>query len=217
MDPSIDKPNPLEYWDGRYRDQVQLWSGSPNQGLVSSVGRLPPGRALDLGCGEGADAVWLAERGWQITAVDISPTAVSRGREAAEETGIPDGRIEWVAADLARWKPTAHFDLVISCFMHSPLEFERTAVLRRAAGQVLPGGHLLIVGHAGPPPWHQGTDRVFLRPDEELAELSLDPDSWTVRRAEVTTRKATGPDGETAQLEDGVVLLERRAPATPSS
>ena len=201
------------FWERRYGERERIWSGEPNGALVATVTGLPPGRALDLGCGEGGDALWLAEVGWQVTAVDITPTAVARAQAAAAARGVPDGRIAWVVADLGSWGPPGTYELVSACFLHSPVEFPRTDVLRRAASTVTPGGHLLLVGHAGAPPWAEGHghgDHRFPGPAEELAGLQLDEAEWETALCEVRARPARGPDGAHATLEDGVVLLRRR-------
>ena len=200
------------FWDERYGSRERMWSGRPNQPLVDLVGHLAPGRALDLGCGEGADCVWLASRGWTVTGVDVSATAVGRAAEHAAERGVPDGRITWIRADLASWEPEATFDLVSACFLHSPIDFPRSAVLRRAAGAVARGGHLLVVSHAEAPPWASGHDHAehrFPIPEDDLADLALDG-GWTVLVNEVGEREGRSPDGEPATLRD-VVTLARRA------
>ena len=204
--------DPTTYWEERYAERDRIWSGRPNTALVDTTGDLPPGRALDLGCGEGGDAVWLAERGWSVTAVDISSTAIERGRTAAEERGLTG--IDWVAADLSRWLPEGEFDLVSACFLHSTVELPRTEILRRMAAVVRPGGHLLVVGHAAPPPWSKHRnhhDHDLLDPAGELRELALAPGSWETVICESRGRDATGPDGEHAHLDDTVVLVRRSA------
>ena len=210
--------SPREHWEGEYAER--RWSGRVNPTLADVVGTLTPGAALDLGCGEGGDAVWLAEQGWRVTAVDIAPTAIARGVAGAEERGVAD-RIDWIAHDLATWRPTGAFDLVTAAFFHSTLELPRTEILRRAAGSVRAGGHLLVVSHVFEseddlPPWapanthHHDMTRVLLRPEQEIAALALDEAQWEVVIEEVRPREATGPDGhQTAVLKDGVVLLRR--------
>jgi SAM-dependent methyltransferase len=202
------------FWNDRYAERAQIWSGRPNTALVTEVEGLAPGRALDLGCGEGGDSVWLAEHGWRVTAVDIAANAVARGRDAAATRGIDEGRIGWLVEDLATWTPPGPYDLVSACFLHSPVDFPRTEVLRRAAAALAPGGHLLVVGHSEPPPWsrhrHEDDDHRFLTPAEEVAELALDPSAWETVVCESRTRDAVGPDGEQATLDDSIVLLRRR-------
>lgn len=201
-----------EHWDSRYNERERIWSGEPNRALVAEAADLLPGRALDLGCGEGADSVWLAEQRWLVTAVDVSATAVARGTALAKERSISDERIRWIVEDLETWRPRGTYALVSACFLHSRIAFDRTAVLRRAANAVEPGGHLLIVGHAEAPPWagaHAGEAPAFLGPDEELATLRLDDAHWDVVTNEVRGRETTGPQGETATLRDSVLLLRR--------
>jgi SAM-dependent methyltransferase len=200
------------FWDSRYRERDRIWSGQPNHALVTAVTDLPPGRALDVGCGEGADSVWLAQHGWQVTALDISATAIARARTLGAHHQIPDGQIIWRVEDLERWEPGACYDLVSACFLGSPIEFDRSGVVRRAASAVTAGGHLLIVAHAAPPPWASGHDtarHLFLKPDEELANLALDATAWDVIISDIRPRSAIGPDGEAADLDDTVLLVRR--------
>ncbi|WP_028708167.1 bifunctional NAD(P)/FAD-dependent oxidoreductase/class I SAM-dependent methyltransferase [Propionicicella superfundia] len=204
---------PADYWEDRYAARDRVWSGNPNAALVEVATRLIPGRGLDLGCGEGADAIWLAQHGWEVTGIDISPTAVRRAAEAAHALGLPPDRIGFVAADLSEWDDGRLYDLVTSSFLHSPVELARTEALRRAAGRVAPAGHLLIVSHAAAPPWADATDgheHRFLSPDEEIDALALDPAAWSVVIAETRTREAAGPHGRQGTLDDSVVLLRRR-------
>jgi SAM-dependent methyltransferase len=202
-----------EYWDDRYGERDRIWSGNPNRALVDIATGFLPGRALDLGAGEGADSIWLAEQGWRVTAVDISSTALDRAAAAASARPAVNGRIEWQATDLAQWQPEGRYDLVSSFFLHSPVDFPRTAVLRRAADAVASGGHFLLVGHAQPPPWaaeHHEHAMSMRGPDDELAEMALDVRDWETLILEVRERPATGPDGDQATLQDAVVLLRRR-------
>ncbi|PPF24714.1 SAM-dependent methyltransferase [Rathayibacter tritici] len=203
-----------EHWEARYADSDRIWSGRPNATLVGLVGSLPPGRALDLGAGEGADALWLASLGWSVTGLDLSETALDRAREAATAQGVS---VDFVQADLAgEWPVEGRFDLVTASFLHSMVEFPRIDVLRQAAGVVAPGGRLAVVSHAAPPPWasndeHQHGVMRLAGPGEELAELALDPSEWTAQVVETRDRAATAPDGTAAVLLDGVLLLQRRA------
>lgn len=208
VDPHAD---PVEHWEERYAGEGPIWSGRVNTQVAAVAADLPPGSALDLGSGEGADAIWLAEQGWQVTAVDISATALRRAAQAAAEKGLAADRIDWIEADLASWEPAGPYDLVAASFLHSRLEFPRTAVLRRAAATVAAGGHLLLVTHAAPPPWAEGLDEHthhFVTPEEEVAALDLSSD-WCTVIAQERTRSATGPNGEEAELTDAVVLLRR--------
>lgn len=203
---------PAEYWDGRYADR--LWSGRPNRTLVDVVRGLTPGRSLDIGCGEGADVIWLAQQGWDATGIDISATAVRRAHDAADAAGV---QARFVDADLsatdASTTDAGAYDLVTASFFHSPVALDRTGALRRAAAAVAPDGRLLIVSHAAPPPWApdgHGGSHVFPTATEEVTALALDPAEWDVEIAELRTREAVAPDGSAATLEDTVVMVRRR-------
>lgn len=204
---------PADFWEHRYADTDQVWSGRANQVLTDVAGELPPGTALDLGCGEGGDAIWLAENGWQTTGIDISETAVRRATEHAHEAGLGEQQARFRAANLATVDVQDTFDLVTASFLHSPVQLPRTAILRRAAELVAPGGHLLITSHAQLPPWSDVAPEeapVFPTPREEIADLDLPEGDWQVRVADVRTRRATPPQGgEPVPLDDGVVLLQR--------
>ncbi|PZR54403.1 SAM-dependent methyltransferase [Xylanimonas oleitrophica] len=218
--PVDDGEDPARFWEERYAGAGNVWSGRPNATVVQVVSGLEPGRALDLGCGEGADVVWLARQGWRATGLDISATAVDRARRAAAAAGLPDDEARFEVADLSAWEPSAAYDLVTAAFFQSPVHLPRAEVLRRAAAAVVPGGHLLVVTHATVPPWAAGPDAGgehehqahtgLLSPQEQVEEIALDPGAWEVVLAETRDRAATGPDGQEAVLEDGVVLLRRR-------
>jgi SAM-dependent methyltransferase len=206
------EPTHEQFWETRYAGADQVWSGRANQTLVDVVGNLPAGRALDLGCGEGGDAIWLAQHGWRVTGVDVSGTAISRGAAAARAAGVPEGRIEWLVADLGSWAGDDRhgaYDLVTASFLHSPLEFPRTEVLRRAAILVAPGGHLMILSHGALPPWSDHHEHHFPTATEELESLDLPEPEWAVRVLGTRSREATSRDGQRAVLDDVVVLVQR--------
>ena len=214
---SHDAPeNPADYWEERYA-AAPVWSGRVNATLADVLADLAPGTALDLGCGEGADALWLAEHGWRVTAVDIAPSAITRATAAARAAGVGEDRVRYRVVDLAapgdlEEAAGGTVDLVTASFLHSPVELDRIAALRRAAALVAPGGRLFILTHAAPPPWASGLEHAghrFLTPQEDLAALDLDATAWTVEVAELRARAATAPDGTPAELLDGVVLLLR--------
>lgn len=203
---------PQEHWEERYRDRERVWSGAPNATLVDVVAGLTPGRALDLGCGEGADAIWLAEQGWAVTGVDISPTAVERARAAAAERGLDASSVRFDVADLGDWTHDGPVELVTASFLHSTVELPRVQILREAAQHVVPGGHLLVVTHAEAPPWmdpEEHEHRDFPTPQQDLDDLGLEQQGWEAVVAETRTREATSPDGDPARLTDGVLLLRR--------
>jgi len=203
---------PQEYWEAHYAQRERIWSGRVNAHFAAVVTDLPPGRALDLGCGEGGDAVWLAERGWQVTAVDISETAMKRAGEEARARGVLD-RIDFQCHDLSDSFPGGTYDLISAQFLHSTVRLDRPRILRAAASAVAPGGHLVIVDPRGMPPW--GTkvphDHPFPSPEVVLADLDLPPTQWDRVRVDAVDRTATGPDGEVATLQDNVMVLRRRA------
>jgi thioredoxin reductase/SAM-dependent methyltransferase len=202
-----------ESWEERYGSGSPVWSGRPNPQLVAEVTGLAPGRALDVGSGEGADAVWLAERGWRVTAVDISAAALERAAAHAADVGPQAaGRIEWTRADL-REEPPAEgaYDLVSSQFMHLPAE-PRRELFARLAAAVAPGGTLLIVGHHPYDLWT--TAHRMHMPDlmftaEEVA-ASLDPAAWDVLVAETRSRAAVDPEERHITLHDAVLVARRR-------
>lgn len=200
------------FWEARYRDRPQVWSGNVNAVLARETADLVPGTALDLGSGEGGDAIWLAERGWKVTAIDIAQTALRRGADRAAALGVAE-RISWEAHDLARSFPDGSFDLVSAQFLQSPVALPRAQVVRAAVGAVAVGGTLLVVSHAAAPPWapHPRPDVTFPTPAEDLAHLRLAPGQWQVARCETADRQAPGPDGRSATFIDSVLLLHRNA------
>ncbi|MFF1557253.1 SAM-dependent methyltransferase [Streptomyces sp. NPDC058279] len=199
-----------EYWDSRYRESDRVWSGNANAVLVREVEGLTPGRALDLGCGEGGDTVWLARQGWRVTATDISGVALERARAHAKEAGVED-RVDWQRHDLARSFPDGEFDLVSACFLHTYGDFPRERVLRRAAAAVAGGGVLLVVGHAAWPTWHDHPDHSvhFPTPDEVVARLELPEGEWEVLLAAEHERTQTRPDGHPGARTDNAVKVRR--------
>ena len=199
------------HWDELYQRRERIWSGRANPHLVDVVDPLPAGTALDLGCGEGADAIWLAGRGWRVTAVDVSATALDRAAAEAATAGVA-ARIDFQRHDLTRTFPEGVFDLVSAQFLQSPLEFPRAEVLRAAARAVAPEGRLLIVEHGEVPPWSRlAHPHVrFSTPEETLAALDLDPDGWRTERLDAPRREVTDPDGQPATLVDHLVLVRRR-------
>jgi SAM-dependent methyltransferase len=208
---ALDDPHGAEHWDARYASRERVWSGAPNHRLVAEAGSLAPGRALEVGCGEGADALWLAARGWRVTAVDVSGVALERAAARAAERGEEvAARIEWERADARAWSPRAGaYDLVTAHFLHPP-PGERPEVVRRLAAAVAPGGLLLYVGHdPSDPLFAHHRHRDLLVDAAEVAGL-LDGDAWDVEVAGTLPRPGTDPEGRAATLHDAVVRARRR-------
>jgi len=131
-------------WDERYRGEEFVWKTEPNQFLVAEVADLPPGRALDVACGEGRNAVWLAARGWHVTGADFSPVGLTKARRLAVEHDV---EVDWVEADVVEWDPPAGaFDLVIVFYLHLPSD-DRHRVMVHVQSALAAGGTLLVVGH----------------------------------------------------------------------
>lgn len=205
-----------EHWNARYSESSQIWSGKPNVVLTQETSDLQPGRALDLGCGEGADAIWLAQQGWTVTAVDISTVALERAAKHAEEAGVAD-RIDWQQHELGKSFPDGEYDLVSAQFLHSLAEMPREEILRTAAGAVAAGGVLLIEGHLGFPSWqheHEHPDVHFPTPDEVIADLRLPEGEWEVLVSNEHEREHISPEGEPTTRTDSTVKL-RRLPSVP--
>jgi SAM-dependent methyltransferase len=209
-----DQPEQFDeaFWNERYRSADALWSGNPNPYLVSEASELRPGTALDVGCGEGADALWLAGRGWRVTGVDLSTVALERAARhaAAAGPGIA-ARTDWMHADLIGWDPgVARYDLVSSQYMHLPPE-ARAALFRGLAGAVAPGGMLLVVGH-------HPSDLQTTMPRPQMPELFftgddiaslLDPGDWKIITDEAPQRSAPDPDGRAVMIRDTVFRARR--------
>jgi SAM-dependent methyltransferase len=205
-----------ESYDELYRSTPAVWSGRPNRQLVVEAADLPPGTALDAGSGEGGDALWLAERGWRVTAVDFSAVALERGAARARERGVED-LIEWRHEDLNVWTPpAAGFDLVSAHYLHATWS-DRPGMFAGLAAAVAPGGTLLVVGHLMGDDWghgqHHAHDPGVLYTAEDVAEL-LDPDEW---RDVVTETRDREPEAATRtgnHVPDTVLVARRRTSST---
>jgi SAM-dependent methyltransferase len=200
------------FWDGLYADRPATAEPRPNVRLTEIASSLPPGDALDLGCGSGGDALWLARQGWRVTAVDISAVAVKRLAARARELGLGD-RITAARHDLHHSFPDGQFDLVSAHYLHTPYPLDRPAALRTAAHRLRPGGRLLVVDHGSTAPWSWDQDPAarFPTPHEVAAGLGLDGTGWTIERADAPRRIAEGPGGRTAEVTDHVLLIRRAA------
>jgi SAM-dependent methyltransferase len=206
-----------EFWDERYVGSDRVWSGEPNQRLVEQVGDLAPGTALDVACGEGGDAIWLAGQGWQVTAVDVSEVALGRVAAHAEEAGLED-RVKLGFYDaLADPRPVPRhvFDLVTVSFLHVPVE-DFAAIYRGIADAVAPGGRLLVTAHhphdVTSGARHDHGPGLLFEPDRVLDVLAVeDPGSpWEVEVADTPARVQATDDGP-LEVRDTVVRLRRRA------
>jgi SAM-dependent methyltransferase len=202
---SIDR----DEWNRRYGDRELLWTAEPNRFLVAETSALTPGRALDLACGEGRNAVWLAERGWRVTGVDFSDVALEKAGRLASSRGVD---ATWIAADLLEYSPEPRaFDLVIVFYLQVQ-DTERRPVLRAAADAVAPGGTFLVVahersnlehGHGGP------QDRAVLYTAADVV-ADLDGTGLDAERAERVERPVQTPDGERIALDALVRAVRRR-------
>jgi SAM-dependent methyltransferase len=200
-------PDVQAQWDGRYADREQLWSGQPNGALVTEVAGLTPGRVLDVGCGEGADAVWLARGGWDVTALEVSGVALARATSHARDAGVA---VRWVHAELAEAAlPPGSFNLVSAQYpalLRTPDAVAEHALLAAVA----PGGVLLVVHHAGmeSQPVH---DSAFDPARFVLPSMiaSLLDDDWEVEVDEQRPRIAP-VGGAGAHHADDLVLRVRR-------
>ena len=209
-----------EFWDERYGGSERVWSGRPNQRLVEQAADLTPGLACDIGCGEGADAIWLAEQGWDVTALDVSRVALDRTAQHAIERGV-DHRVKVGEYDVLSDRPpraprrTKGFDLVSAHFMHVPRE-DFDDVYRRLAAAVAPGGRLLVVAHH-PDDVDTGARRphgpgLLFPPEQVLAALGVEvgsSDDWEVEVVDSPVREQQTEDG-IMQVRDTIVRLRRR-------
>ena len=193
-------------WDRRWTDKLLHAHGEPSSVVLDALDGVAPGRALDLGCGNGRHAMWLTERGWRVTAVDFSAEALRQARERAAATGV---EVDWVEADLAAYEPERDaFDLVLVAYLHVP-DRERAAIHARAAAAVARGGTLLLVGHdlanirtGAPGP----TNPSLLYTTDIVREL---PD-LEIERAEQVQRPTELEDGTPVEAVDTLVLATRR-------
>lgn len=201
-----------ERWDRRYDGGELVWSAGPNIFVADACAGLSPGTALDLAAGEGRNALWLAERGWQVTAVDFSQVAVERMRSlAAVRLGEEQIALHTMRADLFEWSPPAEaFDLVLLVYLQVPAH-QRRQVVRAAATAVAPGGQLIVVAHhtdnltngyGGP------SDPAVLYTPEDLL-IDLEGSALAVRRADRVDRIVDTPAGQRVAL-DTLAVFERR-------
>lgn len=188
-----------DYWE-------QLWAKTlrehadkverrpPNAHLMAEVAGIPPGRALDAGCGHGAETLWLAAHGWRVTAVDFSAAALAHGRSIAEAAGADIAeRVDWIEGDLATWTAAQEsYDLVVCLYVHVAGSVEE--MVRRMASGVAPGGTLFLVGHRPIDPVTGGATAAAaqVQVSVEAAVAALDPDAWELVVAEERPRAVAG-------------------------
>ncbi len=197
-------------WDERYSGEEDIWSGAPNAQLVAEASRLAPGRALDVGCGEGGDVIWLARQGWTVTGADFSTNGLARAAQHAKQAGVAD-QVDWWRVDARHFAAQGRaFDLVTTHFLHPP-EGGMLDVTRRLAAAVAPGGYLLIVGHAPPsealvlPTDHRR--KAMYAADQLLPGL---PDAFEALVVEQRPRTVTR-DAKALVVHDSTLLAHRQA------
>ena len=194
-----------EDWNARYAGSELLWTAEPNRRFASEVEGLEPGRALELACGEGRNAVWLAEQGWRTTGVDFSDVALSKAAQLAASRGV---EVEWVAADVLEHEPERRaFDLVAVLYLQLPHD-ELVRALGAATEALAPGGTILVLGHdtTNLTDGHGGPRdaSVLFTPEDVVAELG----DLTVERAEKVRRAVPLDDGEATAV-DALVRARR--------
>jgi SAM-dependent methyltransferase len=199
-----------QQWDERYSGAEFEWTTRPNQFVAAELADLPPGRALDLAAGEGRNTVWLAERGWRVTAVDFSRIGLEKGRKLGAARGVDEAQVDWIVADLRDYEPErGAYDLALIAYLQVGPSL-RAAVLARAAAALAPGGTVFVVGHdltnltegmGGP----QDPD-VLYTPEAVRAEL---PGLRVVRAGRV--HRTVERDGATATAVDTLVRAVRGA------
>ncbi|KAA1372997.1 SAM-dependent methyltransferase [Aeromicrobium fastidiosum] len=198
------------FWDERYGADERVWSGQVNPQLVDRVTGMRPGRALEVGAGEGADAIWLARQGWQVTAFDVSQVALDKAAAHAVEAGVAD-RITWQRVDLSTWTgepPT--YDLVSAQFMYLD-QPALSRLYRQLGAAVAPGGTLLLVGHHPVDERHGSHDFPDVRWTPEEAAGWLDPADWTTIDVATVQRQGRAGSSHSSTVHDGIVQAVKAA------
>ena len=194
-------------WDDRYSSDENIWSGNANPQLIAVAASLSPGTALDVGCGEGGDVIWLAQQGWHATGADFSANGLARAARHAEAAGVGD-RVDWWQFDARTFDANGRqFDLVTTHYLHPP-DGGMAAVVARLATAVAPGGHLLVVGHAPHAVFHQLNESkrdAMFNATELVAAL---PEGYDVLAAEDRPRSVLR-DGERIDVADATLLARR--------
>jgi 2-polyprenyl-3-methyl-5-hydroxy-6-metoxy-1,4-benzoquinol methylase len=216
MTHSFDRSYWQQHWQQTHGARPGSMAGNPpNPYLADETAGLAPGTALDAGCGAGAEAIWLASHGWQVTAADISADALTRAAARAAAGGLAES-IRWVEADLTAWEPDRRFDLVTTHYAHSAMP--QLAFYKRISDWVTPGGTLLIVGHLHTPQaagHTHGHGHDHGHPEAATVTLAditagLDAAKWRIVTAEEHQRPVPGPGGRTVLLHDVVVRATRQ-------
>jgi SAM-dependent methyltransferase len=206
-------------WDERYAASEQVWSLGPNQFVASELDDLSPGRALDLACGEGRNAVWLATQGWEVTGVDFAGVGLAKAEALAAEHGVTG---TWIAADATTWQPPQTYDLVVVFYLQLPAD-ERGLAVRTAVRALAAGGTFLLVchdllnlveGHGGPQDARVLTTAESVIDDLAAAELALDVELVTERAGRVERVVAT-PEGDRTAID--TFVRARRVDTAPAA
>jgi 2-polyprenyl-3-methyl-5-hydroxy-6-metoxy-1,4-benzoquinol methylase len=194
-------------WEERYSGEEKIWSGRPNAQLVAEVSGLTPGTALDVGCGEGGDVIWLAQQGWTVTGADFSANGLARAAQHAQDAGVSE-RTDWWQVDARTFSADGRsYDLVTTHFLHPP-DGSMVRVIGRLAEAVAPGGHLLVVGHEPSEAFGHLTathHRAMFLAEDLLPGL---PEDFDVLVAEQRPRTMTR-EGVTLDVHDSTLLARR--------
>jgi SAM-dependent methyltransferase len=197
-----------EAWNERYATKELVWGVEPNRFVAAEVAGLTPGRALDLACGEGRNAIWLASKGWRVTAADFASAAIEKGRRLAEREHV---EVDWRVEDVTRWAPEAGaYDLVVIAYLQLPAP-QRDTVWRNAAAAIAPGGTFLLVGHDSRnlTEGHGGPQDASVL--YTAADVLRALDGLTVVHAGEALRPVTRDDGSTVDAIDCLVRATRAA------
>lgn len=204
------------YWERLYSSTSQRWSATPNGALVSLLSehldevphaQAALGRALDVGCGEGADAIWLAKQGWDTLGVDVAQTAIDRAETAARGADLPHDRLRFSADGVLGVPSSERFELACVSFLHAPAQNKRESLLRATAGLVARDGLLFVLSHVMPDDGQPASSETAA--NDEARRLGLDGENWRVLRASTAARTVVAPSGDVVERADRAILLQR--------